>query len=110
MTRMERATAVFHAVADPIASLPSKYNRWLAELPSTNFRIQWTITAVMLTTFRYIASDVVIGSVVFKPWAPDVDWLAFLAVMAGIDTYHFVKKRQTANPDMMTRQNVNQED
>lgn len=77
---------MLQAIALPIASLPQKYNEWLNTLNSTNFRIQWTMVVTLGTAIRYWASNT---------WVPGYEWLAFLAVMAGIDSWQFGKKRDT---------------
>lgn len=66
--------------------------RWLADLPSTNFRIFVTMLCVFLTTvtvdlllwFEKEVQEVVFGL-----------WLGFLAAMAGVDYVQFAKKRDT---------------
>ena len=86
MSPRERITQAVEA----FTSLPQRYNQWLGKLPSTNFRIQWTITAMMLTTFRYLMSDITLAlgkiSLHLGSWIPSYEWLAFMAVMAGIDS------------------------
>lgn len=62
---------------------------WLAKLPTTNARIAVTLILATGTAIRYWAD----GS-----WEPAWDWLAFLAVMSGLDAAQFHSKRKTHIP------------
>lgn len=57
----------------------------LADMPSTNARIFATLLVFLGTAGVYWATG--------KP--PDVQWLGFIAVMAGVDALQFGAKRAT---------------
>lgn len=109
MSRVARATQILGAIAQPVASLPAKYNEWLAELPSTNFRIQWSVVFVGGTAVRYWLTDTTWKAfsltVGLGKWEPSYEWLAFLLLLAGVDSWQFAKKRATQNPSLSTKQN-----
>ncbi len=90
MTAAQRATQIFQAVTLPVTSFPDRFNDWLGKFPSTNGRIFFTIVAMMGTAVRYWWTA---GGV--TQWQPSYEWLAFLVIMAGIDTKHFQIKRKT---------------
>jgi hypothetical protein len=90
MTATQRATKILSAIASPVTSLPDRIIDWLSRLPSTNARIAATIFCMMGTAFRYWWTAGGPGQ-----WQPSYEWLAFLAVMAGIDTAQFNVKRKT---------------
>jgi hypothetical protein len=58
----------------------------LAKLPTTNARIAVTLVLAMGTGVKYWVSN---------DWRPDWDWLAFLAMMSGLDAAQFYGKRKT---------------
>lgn len=93
MTKMQRATQVLSAIAagvtEPVRSFPQKFNDWLADVNTTSLRIVATIVAVLGTAIRYW------GSSPAHPWEPSIEWLGFLAAMAGIDSAQFYAKRKT---------------
>lgn len=78
-------------------------NKWLKDLPSTNFRIAVTMLLAFLTALALALAGAA---------GREVDegvlglWLGFLAVMAGVDYLQFAKKREThmetppARPDV----------
>ena len=70
-------------------------NKFLATLPSTNFRIFVTMFFVACTTARYILSGAAIGGWHFDQWQPAGEWLLFLAALAGLDLAQFHVKRQS---------------
>jgi hypothetical protein len=90
MTASQRATQILSAIASPVTSLPDRMIDWLSRLPSTNARIAATIFCMLGTAFRYWWTAGGPGQ-----WEPSYEWLAFLAVMAGIDTAQFNVKRKT---------------
>lgn len=111
---MQRATQVLSAFAATgaagVASFPTKYNEWLSALPSTNFRIQWSVVYVGGTALRYWLTDTTWGalglSLHLGKWAPSYEWLAFLLLLCGVDSWQFAKKRGSYNPDLATKQNA----
>lgn len=60
----------------------------LADMPSTNARIFLTLLIFGGTAIRYWYTNDV----------PDGQWLAFIAVMAGVDALQFGAKRVTEKP------------
>jgi hypothetical protein len=62
--------------------------KWLAEMPSTNARIAVTLLVVVATAATYLMTG----------RGADGEWLAFLAVMSGIDAAQYVGKRTTYLP------------
>jgi hypothetical protein len=90
MTAGQRTTQILKAVTEPFTSFPFRFNDWLGKFPSTNGRIFFTIVAMMITTARYC-----LGAGGTDQWEPSGEWLSFLAVMAGVDTLHFLAKRKT---------------
>ena len=82
-------------------------NKFLASLPSTNFRIFITMLLTTLTATRYLASGIGWSERLHvDSWEPSWEWLTFLAMMAGIDLAQFYAKRKTmtesppAGPDI----------
>lgn len=71
----------------------------LGKVPTTNVRILVTLGAVMLTTLRYVTSDV---------WVPSLEWLGFLVAMSGVDAVQFYSKRVTHTPGSPTTPQVPQ--
>jgi hypothetical protein len=63
--------------------------RWLVDLPTTNTRIVVSLVCVLATAWR----------VLWRDWAPDVNWLLFLGGMAGLDVLQYVGKRTTWKGD-----------
>lgn len=63
--------------------------KWIAELPTTNVRIVVTILITIATAAVYL----------FTGRASDGQWLAFLAVMSGLDAAQYLSKRATYLPD-----------
>ena len=59
---------------------------FLAKLPSTNARITMTLVLSLGTGIKYWVSGT---------WEPNIEWLAFLVTMAGIDAAQFTAKRKT---------------
>lgn len=113
MSRMQRATQMLGAIAAPVASsvasFPTKYNEWLGQLPSTNFRIQWSVVFVGGTAVRYWLEEttwtVWRWSMHLGKWEPSYEWLAFLLLLCGVDTMQFKWKRENYKPAYDTRQN-----
>lgn len=107
---IERVTTSVRKVKDAVLSLPQRYNVWLGKLPSTNFRIQWTMVVVLGTAIRYWTADTTWTawrlSMHLGAWEPSYEWLAFMAVMAGIDSWQFAKKRDTVKPELLSAQNA----
>ena len=103
MSRIQRATQILGALAEPVTALPTKYNEWLGTLPSTNFRIQWSVVAIMGTAVRYWSSETIwtLWQFTFelKKWEPSYEWLAFLLLLAGVDSMQFKWKRETHKPE-----------
>ena len=54
--------------------------------PTTNMRILMTLGIVLGTAIKYWASS---------GWVPDIQWLVFLAGMAGLDVWQHYNKRVT---------------
>lgn len=70
--------------------------KFLANLPSTNFRIFVTLLIACATSVRYLISGIGIeGGVHFETWEPSWDWLLFVAAMSGLDLASFYAKRTT---------------
>lgn len=65
--------------------------KWLERMPMTNTRIAITILIVIGTAVRYWYTGV----------APDGEWLAFLAVMSGLDVTAALGKRATNKPEVI---------
>lgn len=110
MSKFARATQVLGAIAAPVVSFPTKYNEWLAALPSTNFRIQWSVVGVMGTAVRYWLTDSTWAawgvSLHLGTWEPSYEWLGFLLLLSGVDSWQFAKKRGSYNPELATKQNA----
>jgi len=71
----------------------------LADVPTTNLRIVVTLAVYVATAAVYLG--LAIGRLFqldAKVWAPNWDWLAFIAVMSGLDAAQFVGKRKTHIP------------
>lgn len=63
---------------------------WIGKLPTMQARVCVTLGAVIITTLRYA-----LGAWVLPAWAPSYEWLAFLALMSGLDLTTFKVKRAT---------------
>lgn len=59
----------------------------LGILPTTQFRVVVSAIPILSTTARYVFSH--------SGWEPSYEWLAFLLLLAGADTVHFLGKRST---------------
>lgn len=59
--------------------------KWLADFPTTNARVVVTLVLAIATGVRVVGMG----------WAPPVEWLWFLAGLAGIDVAQFGVKRAT---------------
>jgi hypothetical protein len=64
--------------------------KYLNTVNTTNLRIFTTLVVYLLTTVVYL-----IVAFLDKNWHPSIEWLAFIGLMAGIDTLQYVGKRAT---------------
>lgn len=69
----------------------------LGDMPTTQARVFITLLVVLGTAVKYMSSGaVIVNAVVVVPrWEPSYEWLAFLAVMSGLDAAQFLAKRKT---------------
>jgi hypothetical protein len=67
----------------------------IGKLPTTQSRVIVTLGAFLLTTLRYVASNLSVAGMTVPPWRPSYEWLGFLAVMSGLDVGAFMAKRTT---------------
>jgi hypothetical protein len=74
--------------------------KWIADLPTTNLRILVTLCVFVATALTYLALAFLtrVFALDFKAWVPSESWLAFIAVMAGLDWGQFHSKRKTEFP------------
>lgn len=71
----------------------------LAEVPTTNLRIVVTLGVFVATAAVYLGLAALrLVHVEAKAWEPSEVWLAFIAVMSGLDWVQFRTKRQTHTP------------
>jgi hypothetical protein len=86
---------VSEATIKLVGRLPAAIIEWLAKVPTTNLRICATILCVLATAGRVVVS---------AAWTPSLEWLAFLAAMAGLDSMHFMGKRMTQSEYVAAKQ------
>lgn len=65
--------------------------RWLETFPTTGARVLITLLIVVGTAISYWRTGT----------PPDGEWLAFLAVMSGVDALQAIGKRATAKPEVI---------
>lgn len=72
-----------------------------ATVNMTNLRQQVTLGLVVGTGAVYLALSVkwAVLPETRGEWVPDLEWLAFLAVMSGLDSAQYLAKRATYSPD-----------
>jgi len=69
-----------------VASRPDWLIERFAKVPTTNIRVFVTLYLALRTAGHYFATP---------GWEPSLEWLGFIAALAGIDVTQWVRKRTT---------------
>lgn len=84
-------------ISKAVARVPGGILDWIGRVPTTQIRVLITCGAIIVTTARYVLEpSQCLGGQCTPGWEPSIEWLGFLATMAGIDTAHFLGKRKTS--------------
>lgn len=100
---LERTTQFIKAIRLETLSIPEQFNKWLTGLSTVPFQALISAMLAMGTAAVYwttMLKTIKVDTVNFGMW------LGFVAAYGGIAYRQFAKKRDTYNPDIASKQNL----